>query len=214
MARSRDISKVLSSNTTLATDAEVAASYAPIAAGGLVQIVPVSVSNTGGTTSISTNGVVTFSGASVVSLNNCFTSTYENYKIIMNVYGTVDGDLFFRVRSSGSDLTSSYYNTYRYARTDGVTGGSGNANASRFEYIMRPRNSSSQKGMTTFDIVSPQTADTTKLVGQFVYWETSTIVTSFAFSGMVNNTNSYDGITFYPSAGNVTGTITVYGYRN
>lgn len=79
---------------------------------------------------------------------------------------------------------------------------------------MRPRNSSSQKGMTTFDIVSPQTADTTKLVGQFVYWETSTIVTSFAFSGMVNNTNSYDGITFYPSAGNVTGTITVYGYRN
>ena len=68
MARSRDISKVLSSNSTLATDAEVSASYlttasanalyAPVAAGGLVQITPTSVTATGGSGSISATGAV------------------------------------------------------------------------------------------------------------------------------------------------------------
>ena len=180
---------------------------------GLAKVIPSSVAVGSGTGSADTTGTVTFSGVSSLSLNSCFISTYENYRIIMNMYGTVDGDMFARLRASGTDLTTSYYNTYRYARTDGVTGGSGDANSSRWNYILRPRNSSSQKGMTVFDLVSPQTADTTKLVGQFVYWETSTMVTSFAFSGMVNNTTSYDGITFYPSSGTMTGTVTVYGYN-
>ena len=30
---------------------------------------------------------------------------------------------------------------------------------------------------------------------------------------MVNNTTSYDGLRVYPTSGNMTGTVRIYGYR-
>jgi hypothetical protein len=51
---------------------------------GLAKIVPSSVAVGSGTGSSDTTGKVTFSGASTVSLNGVFTSSYRNYKIIVS----------------------------------------------------------------------------------------------------------------------------------
>ena len=108
MARSRDISKVLSSNTTLATDAEVAASYLTTASAstvyqtkataGLTLLTPASIANTGGTASIGANGTVSFTSASAISLNDVFSATYTNYQIVIECDGSTSAQIRMRLR--------------------------------------------------------------------------------------------------------------------
>ena len=73
MGRARDIANVLSSSTNIALDSEL----------GLSLITPTSVAVTGGSASISSSGVVSFSAASLVSLNDIFSATYTNYRITL-----------------------------------------------------------------------------------------------------------------------------------
>jgi hypothetical protein len=64
------------------------------AAPGMRLIVPTSVAVGSGSGSVSTQGAVTFSGASSVSVNECFNSTYTAYKIILTTQAaTTQGDL-------------------------------------------------------------------------------------------------------------------------
>jgi len=117
MGRTRDVSKILTSNTSILSLASASATYAPIAAGSLVQIVPVSVTATGGTATISSNGTVTLgSGISSISLNEVFSSTYQNYMLTASeLKGNSTGSYFgMRMRSgtggSYTDNSSAQYN--------------------------------------------------------------------------------------------------------
>jgi hypothetical protein len=49
---------------------------------GLVSIVPTSVAVGSGSASVGANGAVTFTGVSSISLNSCFTSQFNSYKIV------------------------------------------------------------------------------------------------------------------------------------
>ena len=48
--------------------------------GGLTAIIPTSVTVGGGSASVGGNGSITLTGATTISLINCFSSTYDNYK--------------------------------------------------------------------------------------------------------------------------------------
>jgi hypothetical protein len=67
-------------NITLASTGAVAVNGAMTGA-GLDLITPTSIAYSGGSASVS-GGAVTFSAASTVSVNNCFSSTYDNYRIV------------------------------------------------------------------------------------------------------------------------------------
>jgi len=58
-------------------------------------------------------GGSSFSGSSAVNLNNIFTSTYANYKIIFNCTGSANGLLQIRFRVSGSDNSTTNYEWQR-----------------------------------------------------------------------------------------------------
>ena len=60
------------------------------------------------------------------------------------------------------------------------------------------------------DIFSPQAAAVTGYVSQNHRSDTMLQI----YSGIVNNANVYDGITLFPGAGTVSGTVRIYGYRN
>ncbi len=201
MARSRDISKVLSSNTTLATDAEVSATYQTKAAAGLTLLTPASIANTGGSGSISSTGAVSFTSASAISLNDVFSATYENYKIVFTANGGDFNDFFFRIRVAGADLTSSTYTTVTSTTTTTTS-----INIGGME---------SRGGVGYFDIFRPFATDYTHLIargsslrstGKWDLWNN--------YAGAVNNATSYTGFTLYPTSSTITGTIRVYGYNN
>jgi hypothetical protein len=55
---------------------------------GLVQIVPSSVTVASGSGSANGNGAVEFSGCSSISLNGIFSSSYDNYRILISASAT------------------------------------------------------------------------------------------------------------------------------
>ena len=111
MGRARDISKVFSTGTALATDTEVSTTYQTKAAAGLTLLTPTSIVATGGsaTSSISSTGTVSFTSASTISLNDVFSTTYDNYRIIFRSTTSTTGQIKLRLRVSGSDNTTSNY---------------------------------------------------------------------------------------------------------
>jgi hypothetical protein len=219
MGRARDISKVFSTNTALATDSEISAFnyltqasastvYQTKASAGLTLITPTSVATTGGsaTSSISATGTVTFSGASSLSLNGIFSTTYQNYKIVANVTGTTTTTLNLRFRASGTDKTSQYYgNSVLMIYNSTSFAGAALNNQS----IIQLPAVGIKPNFTTIDIGN-------------VYVASRTLVTTQGFAGddylnysahALDDTVLYDGATIYPGGGTISGTFSVYGYN-
>jgi hypothetical protein len=176
---------------------------------GLVQIVPSSISVGSGSGSVDANGAVTFSAASSVSLNGAFTSTYDNYRIVISSKASADTDFNFRIRTGTTDLsggTDYFYGSYYIGSTSSQAAASINRTNASNNFIGAI---GSWNGTTCMDIVAPFIAEVT----------TWTVFSSMRFllltaGSLNNNSTSYNGFTVFPSTGNITGTIRVYGYRN
>lgn len=208
MARSRDLSKVLSSSTALATDAEIAATYQTQAGTGLRKIIPTSVAVGSGTGSADSLGTVSFSGASSVSVNGCFSSTYRNYRLLFTIKASGDVDVNFRLRASGTDLTSSNYYEGRYYIGGNASLAAGNNNQS-LQTFWTMNSFGTWQGMSVMDICNPQTAEVTHS-----FQNTSGRYFQTLAQSLNNITTSYDGFTFYAvTSPTLTGNVTIYGYN-
>ena len=150
------------------------------------------------------------SAVSSVTVSNCFTSTYDNYKVMFsNIDCTTDGNIFtLQLTTSGTASTANYVGNTFYVST-GATSGLTNAGlaASYFE-VCSVSNTSTASGMV--DIFQPFLAQWTRLM-----FHPSLDDFYFRFgAGLHKVTTSYDGFKLALSAGTMTGgTITVYGYR-
>ena len=175
---------------------------------GLVLVKPSSV--VGGTDN--GKGTVNFSGVSTVSLNNCFNSTYRNYKVIIDyVPATTSGAFSLRLRSSGSDNSTSNYQRsiiYMGASTPLQT------RASQSDWSLLG-NLANDYYSLSFDVFTPFASLHTHAIGSTGYRNTSTTANEInnvqlGFSG----TNSFDGISLLANGPNITGTVSVFGYNN
>jgi hypothetical protein len=189
-----------------------------VAAGGLVQIVPTSITTTGGSGSISSTGNVSFTSASAISLNSCFSSTYDNYKILINTTGmSTNLECRFRLRSSGTDASGSNYSGggfYNYS--SGATVGGLNYNGATFYTFGGAgtilNSAAPARNLFVIDISKPFIASETMWNSFISNQDTggfrATIQGNLHDAGI-----SYDGFSIFTSTGTFTGTITVYGYR-
>jgi len=103
-------------------------------AAGLKPIVPSSVAIGSGSSSISTLGTVTFTTASSVSLNGVFTSTYKNYRLVVNLTTSQTSSqvLGLKMRASSVDTSTGYYNLDIYSSSSAGPSRSYESNAARF----------------------------------------------------------------------------------
>jgi hypothetical protein len=151
----------------------------------------------------------TFTAATTVSVNNVFSASYTNYKLITRITSSsVDGPAInWRGRTAGVDFSSNVYRSgYTYY---GVTNGTGFSTAiNQTETLLRLGYSSDVLGggFETL-ILNPFLTERTAVRGNgtgSLAWDNSTLI---------NATNSFDGFTVYTSSGNMTGNIRVYGLR-
>jgi hypothetical protein len=228
MGRARDISKVFSTNTALATDSEISAFnyltqasastvYQTKASAGLTLITPTSVATTGGsaTSSISATGTVSFTSASAISLNDVFSATYDNYKIVfeLDTMSLTGGNaIVMRLRVGGADNSSANYFNHRMIGQSSSLSGAGASSAdtsfiSFAEY--------DNVGITTFmyDIFAPFRTATTSLVGIGQFRYTGFYQHSQLKTGQTTVTTSYTGFTLITTAGTMTGKVRIYGYN-
>lgn len=147
-----------------------------------------------------------FSGATSVSINNCFTSTYTNYLVIFENMAAASGtSVNFRMRASGSDNTTSNYDQGNHAvGYGGSTGGEAASNASEFR-MWGSVGSGSEKANMVFFINNPQTATQTTWCGTG-----NNNDAGYRTSGQFNGTTQFDGFSIYCGQ-NLSGNITVYG---
>lgn len=156
----------------------------------------------------------TFTGSSsptVISFNNCFTSSFTNYRIVLNLNGgTAGAYASFRLRSGGSDRSTNDYFMAGYYST--WSGGLTSYNAGSLSSMAAVGSwSSSIASACTIDIFSPAVS------GDRTNWS-SRLVDAGAGSVYSRDTvyavtEAQDGFTVFSSSGTMSGTITVYGYR-
>lgn len=183
------------------------------ASGGLIQVVPTSVAVGSGSGSVDANGAVTFSSVSSISINGCFSATYDNYKLMVNItVASADTYLYARLRASGSDITTSNYNSAVIQAAFGSTtlgndaGGTSQSAWNRFGWL--------QSGTIAVDIPTEICNPFLSARTSFQNFNSRSGYGHQTAGGTFNTTTTADGITIYPLSGTISGTIRVYGYRN
>lgn len=172
---------------------------------GMVLITPTTIAHTGTSASIGTNGQVTFTTVSSLSLNGVFDATYNNYMLCIRLTSSdVNPTLYWRGRISGSDTSTGY--TYQYLEISN-TNENAFRNTSTFGYLMIP--SSNTNNLSWVYLYGPYLNQQTISRG---------ISMSRAGSGRIDDAVStqgnnlvFDGITLYPNTGTMTGTVSVMG---
>jgi hypothetical protein len=184
----------------------------PSTAPGLAIVTPTSIANSGGSASAS-GGAITVTGVTSVSLNGVFTSTYENYAMILQMYGSTDDNVALRMRTSGTDATTNY-NSQRFdVGSTAFNGARLTAQTSLLAAnVYRP---STNPNLWRGTIGSPNLAKFTTF--EVTALDVGAAGTDPTYRAMVANhgtATAYDGLTLIANAGNMTGTIHIYGYKN
>ena len=158
----------------------------------------------------------TFSAVSSVSINNCFTSTYENYRIVMNFISTSAGvQLRCRLRSAGTDNSGTgAYESAIFRITAVNSTQIAYSAADTTGYLMDQ--DANGYGHAILDISSPYSAVYSRLSINGAGGLSGTAIGCNYVGGFAHRVNSsFDGITLYLGSGTaITGTVRVYGYRN
>ena len=169
-----------------------------------------------GLTLISTTS---FSGVAGQSINDVFSATYDSYRIIVDAYGTVAGAnlLSFRIRVSGSDISTNSYTTnskFNYSGTATTFDlASGSAATSLMELAYLPANSGDGRTTMALDIHNPFTAFPTTIHGTGTGTRATIALTGAYITGQIPTLTSYTGFTIFPGSGTITGRLSVYGYN-
>ena len=145
-----------------------------------------------------------FSAASSVSINNCFSATYTNYLILIQASSSSDGAaLLFRFRASGADISGGNYFWRKIVNTTATP-----ADADTSTNLGQVANSGNVATFaSTFIRVAPYS-----LYTAFSAYQSA--AQNVGHSGLSYNGSAADGLTIYSSAGTITGAIRVYGCRN
>jgi hypothetical protein len=146
-----------------------------------------------------------FSSVASQSVNNVFTSTYTNYKLIFNIDpGTADS-ITFRLRASGSDTTSNYESGRLGWSGSTVFGGSNNTGTD--DWYIGFDGSASQHNAGDMTLFKPQAATQTSFI---CFGKTGLVIPQIS-AGTQTDSTQFDGFTISIISGTFTGTVSTYG---
>ena len=159
-------------------------------------------------------GASTFSSASTVSINNCFTSAYENYVLFIRLTeASATSTISSRLRVGGTDASGGDY-FWQDVSGFGSTAGAGQSSGQTAFSFGTVLNTGADRYAYRFDLYGPQLAVKTLGLYEGGYQNNGGTYITNQINTVHTASTSYDGISFYPSSGTITGTIRVYGYRN
>jgi hypothetical protein len=196
MGRTRDVSKILTSNTSILSLASASSTYQTKASAGLNLV-----------------NATSFTAQTTVSINNVFSATYRNYKIIIRGTGPSD-TLNFRLRVSGADATGSEY-WYGFMWLAFNAAVMQNPTVAENATSCKVGEFGGSANAFTVDITGPFLAATTamNMHNSFSRGTSAGQARTFVGGCFHDLATSYDGFTFYCDSGTITGTVSVYGYN-
>ena len=173
---------------------------------GLKLIVPSSVAGSG--VSVSASGKVTFTAATSVSVNGCFSSTYDNYLIVMRGIGSVASENYRgRLRLSGTDASGSNY-VFQLLAANGATVSGARPAAQTYAEFSYTGATTLRDGCHVY-VYGAALAQPTAFRSVTMSALNDAAIADYACTHSLST--AYDGITLFPSSGNITGSLTIYG---
>lgn len=164
-----------------------------------------------------TQTLVSSGSATSISFNNCFSSTYDNYRILIDSFqpSIASRGLFMRMRVGGVDATSADgYWALPGIYVDGS--GSNTSNSAQTFMDTGMFNSANTIAINSgvYDVFNPYKTDRTYINATTMLYNSQ--IGSRTGVMEWNPLTSYDGFTLYLSGtGNITTLrVRVYGYRN
>jgi hypothetical protein len=152
----------------------------------------------------------TFTSTNAVNIDSVFSSTYDNYLMLLNVTSSAANALEMKFRTGGStNSTGNYGNTWRYTQygSGGATGTLGMVAGSTFMYLQDLTNSATSIAMQLFNPFASFNTHVTYLGNQGNGY-------GVVGAGQFNATTSFDGINLVAAtSGTVTGSVSIYGYK-
>jgi hypothetical protein len=157
-----------------------------------------------------------FSGVTSQALDGVFTATYQNYRVVLTISNsTANNNLIFRWRtgSPAADVTAANYERSgitQYASSGTVTA-RGSTGQSLF-YFAGTISAAPDRGGGIFEIQKPFDSSASIVTylgsnqdgGGLGHWSLSTIYTA---------ATSMNGFSIIADSGNISGTVSVYGYN-
>lgn len=150
-----------------------------------------------------------FSAATSVNVNNCFTSTYRDYRLIIIVSSSsASVATSFRLSKNGTASSTGYgYGGLSSQWGSATTGSFQSGNAAQIP--IANVDSGSTSTLADITLYNPQTTSQANfriesLGNQVSFWQL----------GRHGVNDNMDGFQYFPASGNVTGSYVVYGIRN
>ena len=187
----------------------IAASGLGGAAPGMVLLTPTSITHSGTSASIGANGQVTFTAVTSLSLNGVFSADFDNYVVSYRGTSSTAPSLDSRLRASGTDASGSNY-TYQRLLASSTTVAAARTSSTSVLRLGESENGN-ENGHTVF-IYGPFLAQPTAARSVTMHAESGARISDYA--GTHSLSTSYDGITIFPTGGNLTGKLQVYGVRS
>ena len=159
---------------------------------------------------------VSGSAVSAINVNDVFSATYDNYKIIINVStnSNNDGQHRLRLRVSGSDAAGSDYFFSSFIKQANATDGSRNGTSQTF-WVLGSQDSAAGKGLQSYslDLINPFLSDYSRFMSTVSTTQDNGSWMGGIATGYHQLQTSYTGFSFITENGTITSTISIFGYR-
>ena len=152
----------------------------------------------------------TFSASSGVEMSNCFSSTYDNYEVHLTYYGSAATNTSCQLMTGTNTKDgSATYNRYGFYWLAGLTSFDAASQVQFFVANHGTTAGSYSNAQSTF--FRPNVASVKTEVRHRAYSGDSNL--TVYLDETTTATTAYTGLYLFPTSGNITGTITIYGYR-
>ncbi len=153
----------------------------------------------------------TLTAAASVTVNTCFTSTYDEYLLLVDVQGTTSAILTLQMRNAGSTITAANYQFFRTGFTNG--GAADNSSAVGQTSWTFGYANSTIPSVFRIDLYDPLTSRQHNHSAFGVSANAADTATAVYSTGMrYTAAQAFDSFVLTASAGTLTGTVRVYGY--
>jgi hypothetical protein len=152
-----------------------------------------------------------FSAVSSQSINDVFSASFDYYRIIISWFASTNAALTMRLRVAGSDNNSANYDFGSWEAGSGGAGGNASL-AAQTSFRLSSDQTTSERAQVSIDLANPFNVINTSYTSL-----ANTRSSSFAYvsisGGRMTVDTSYTGFTILPSTGNITGKLSVWGYK-
>jgi hypothetical protein len=156
----------------------------------------------------------TATAVQTLSINDCFSSTYDAYEIEIIATNSVGANSLFtaRMRVSGTDTSTSYQTQRVYSSQTSVL--SETQSAGNDEMYIGQLDPTYKNYFSKMTLHNPNAATQTTGVCRSNFYNSSGVMFIDTIGVVQDSTTVFTGITFITSGTSFTGTIRIYGYAN